>query len=68
MAQTHLAFIRFHNRVVDELAGTTPSALLFTTARKIVVKHYQWMLVTDFLPRMVDPGRRRRGIPGRPGR
>jgi len=55
VAQTHLAFIRFHNRVVDKLAATTPSALLFTTAREIVVKHYQWMLVTDFLPRIVDP-------------
>lgn len=55
VAQTHLAFIRFHNRVVGELAGTTPSALLFTTARDTVVRHYQWMLRTDFLPRIVDP-------------
>jgi hypothetical protein len=56
VAQTHLAFIRFHNRVVDELAGTTPSALLFTTVQDTVVKHYQWMLATDFLPRIVEPG------------
>lgn len=56
VAQTHLAFIRFHNRVVDELAGTTPSALLFTTAQDTVIKHYQWMLFTDFLPRIVEPG------------
>jgi hypothetical protein len=55
VAQTHLAFIRFHNRVVDELAGTTPSALLFTAVQDTVVKHYQWMLRTDFLPRIVDP-------------
>ena len=55
VAQTHLAFIRFHNRVVDKLAGTTPSALLFTAARDTVIKHYQWMLRTDFLPRIVDP-------------
>jgi Animal haem peroxidase len=56
VAQTQLAFIRFHNRVIDELAGTTPSALLFTTARDTVIKHYQWMLFTDFLPRIVEPG------------
>jgi Animal haem peroxidase len=55
VAQTHLAFIRFHNRVVGKLAEGTPSALLFTAARDAVVKHYQWMLRTDFLPRIVDP-------------
>jgi hypothetical protein len=55
VAQTHLAFIRFHNRVVDRLAGTTPSALLFPAARDTVVRHYQWMLRTDFLPRIVEP-------------
>jgi hypothetical protein len=56
VAQTHLAFIRFHNRVVEELAlkGLT-GRRLFTTAREQVVRHYQWMLRTDFLPRIVDP-------------
>ncbi|MFD1148814.1 peroxidase family protein [Saccharothrix hoggarensis] len=56
IAQTHLAFIRFHNRVVDELAlrGLT-GRRLFTAAREQVVRHYQWMLRTDFLPRIVDP-------------
>lgn len=56
VAQTHLAFIRFHNRVVDKLAaGGTPSAILFERARDLVVRHYQWMLVHDYLPRIVDP-------------
>ncbi|WP_367138334.1 heme peroxidase family protein [Saccharothrix sp. HUAS TT1] len=56
VAQTHLAFIRFHNRVVDELAlrGLT-GRRLFTAAREEVVRHYQWMLRTDFLPRIADP-------------
>jgi hypothetical protein len=40
---------------VDELAGSTPSALLFTAVRDTVIRHYQWMLRTDFLPRIVDP-------------
>jgi len=56
VAQTHLAFIRFHNRVVEELAlkGLT-GPRLFAVARDHVVRHYQWLLRTDFLPRIVDP-------------
>ena len=52
VAQTHLAFIRFHNRVVDTLPSSVPPALRFATAREIVTKHYQWMIRTDFLPRI----------------
>jgi Animal haem peroxidase len=52
VAQTHLAMIRFHNRVVDKLPGAMPAALKFATARELVVKHYQWMIRTDFLPRI----------------
>jgi Animal haem peroxidase len=56
VAQTHLAFIRFHNAVVTRVAGKgTPSAKLFEKAREQVVKHYQWMIREDFLPRIVDP-------------
>jgi Animal haem peroxidase len=55
VAQTHAAFIRFHNRVVDTLAsGGTPSSALFEQARRTVIQHYQWLLHTDFLPRIVD--------------
>ncbi|MDQ3865900.1 MAG: heme peroxidase family protein [Actinomycetota bacterium] len=56
VAQTHLAFIRFHNRVVDTLPASVPAAMRFATAREIVVKHYQWMLRTDYLPRICAPG------------
>ncbi|HLL77304.1 MAG TPA: heme peroxidase family protein [Pyrinomonadaceae bacterium] len=56
IGQTHLAFMRFHNKVCDRIAqGGTPSSMLFSKAREMVVKHYQWMLRTDFLPRIVDP-------------
>jgi Animal haem peroxidase/Putative peptidoglycan binding domain len=55
VAQTHLALIRFHNRVVDTTAPGPP-ATMFEAARERVVKHYQWMLRTDYLPRIVDPG------------
>ncbi|MEU5691939.1 heme peroxidase family protein [Actinosynnema sp. NPDC020468] len=56
VAQTHLAFIRFHNRVVAESGFKGLSGhRLFTTARAQVVRHYQWMLRHDYLPRIVDP-------------
>ena len=54
VAQTHLAFIRFHNRVVAEL-DDVPAAQRFTRARRQVVKHYQWMIRHDYLPRICDP-------------
>jgi hypothetical protein len=50
--QTHTAFIRFHNRIVDTLPAATPAAQKFAKARELAVKHYQWMLRHDFLPRI----------------
>jgi len=52
LAQTHLALIRFHNRVVDTLSSSVPSALLFAAAREVVTKHYQWVIRCDYLPRI----------------
>jgi len=56
VAQTHLAFIRFHNRVVDTLPASVPAAQRFAQARELVTKHYQWMLRTDYLPRICARG------------
>ncbi len=56
VAQTHLAMIRFHNRVVDTLPAATPAAERFEKAREIVTKHYQWMIRTDYLKRICQPG------------
>ena len=55
VAQTHLAMIRFHNRVVDRLPASLPATQRFARARDTVTRHYQWMLRTDFLPRIVAP-------------
>lgn len=55
VAQTHAAFIRFHNRVIDKLADEGKTGDLFAQARDVVTKHYQWMLRHDFLPRIIDP-------------
>ena len=53
VAQTHVAFIRFHNRIVDELPDSVADP--FGRARELVTKHYQWMVRTDFLPRVCEP-------------
>jgi len=48
--------IRFHNRVVDTQLGAVPPAQKFAKAREIVTKHYQWMVRTDYLTRICQPG------------
>jgi hypothetical protein len=55
VAQTHVAFINFHNKVVDGLPASTPAGQRFRKARKQVSLHYQWLLRHDYLPRIVDP-------------
>jgi hypothetical protein len=57
VAQTHLAFVKFHNKVVDHLAaaGTAPEAL-FDEASKTVRRHYQWIVLHDFIARITLPG------------
>ncbi|WP_134766165.1 peroxidase family protein [Nocardioides sp. 1609] len=55
VAQTHLAMIRFHNRVVDTLGAGVAPAARFRRARKRVTLHYQWMIRHDYLPRLLDP-------------
>lgn len=54
VAQTHLALIRFHNRVVDGLPSGVPVNQRFRRARRLVTLHYQWMLRTDYLTRICE--------------
>jgi len=56
VAQTHLAMIRFHNRVLDTLPSSVPASEKFARARRKVTRHYQWMLRTDYLPRICQAG------------
>lgn len=55
VAQTHLAMIHFHNRVLDRLPASVPPTQKFSRARKRVTLHYQWMIRHDYLPRIVRP-------------
>ncbi|MET0510666.1 MAG: heme peroxidase family protein [Thermoleophilaceae bacterium] len=52
VAQTHLALMRFHNRVVDTQLGSVPPSQKFAAARELVTKHYQWMIRNDYLNRI----------------
>jgi hypothetical protein len=59
VAQTHLAFIKFHNKVVDlikedRVKRSLSQKGLFEEARSEVVRHYQWIILHDFLPRIVE--------------
>src|SRR5262245_33969577 len=59
VAQTHLAFLKFHNKVVDRIAARSPDApadVVFQEARKTVTWHYQWMVLHDFVERITEPG------------
>lgn len=53
--QLHLAFLRFHNAVVDQIdivrGGESPATIL-SKARDLVTRHYQWLVVHDFLKRV----------------
>ncbi|MFG1911339.1 peroxidase family protein [Kribbella sp. NPDC048928] len=50
----HVALLRAHNRIVDWLrAGGIPEEEVFDRARITLTWHYQWVVVHDFLPRLV---------------
>ena len=51
ISQLHLAFLHFHNRVVDRLreAGVQPEQV-FDQAAQLVRWHYQWIVLHEFLP------------------
>ncbi|MFM9965429.1 MAG: peroxidase family protein [Planctomycetaceae bacterium] len=56
VAQLHLAFLKFHNKVVDKLKSEGVLASeVFSQARRLVTWHYQWTVLNDFLRRLIDP-------------
>jgi hypothetical protein len=55
VSQTHLAFLRFHNKVVDHVrANPVVGQDDFEEARRLVRWHYQWIVLHDFLGRLVQ--------------
>ncbi|MFI0353093.1 peroxidase family protein [Actinomadura sp. 9N407] len=56
--QLHLAFMKFHNAVVDMLKkDDTPYVSdkdLFATAQRLVIWHYQWLVLHDWLENIIQ--------------
>jgi Animal haem peroxidase len=50
VAQLHAIFLRFHNQVAKHLGGKAN----FEKVREQVRWHYQWVLVTDYLPTVIN--------------
>lgn len=57
VAQMHALWMRFHNRIVTELERAEPTTapqVLFSRARDLTTKHYQYIVLHDFLGRVCD--------------
>lgn len=56
ISQMQLAFIRFHNRVVDHIAAQFPDVKKrFEEARRLVRWHYQYIIVNQYLEATLNP-------------
>jgi len=53
VAQTHVAFIKFHNAVVRKL-GSIKSIDVYKEAKEEVTRHYEWIVLNDYLPRIIN--------------
>jgi hypothetical protein len=55
VSQLHLAFLKFHNAVVDQVleSGTKNPSAAFDEAQRLVRWHYQWIILNEFLPKTV---------------
>lgn len=51
ISQLHVAFLKFHNALVDHLrAEGVPGDQVFGEAQRLVRWHYQWIVAHQFLP------------------
>ncbi len=60
VAQLHLAFLKFHNKIVAGIRDgsikpkNSTDKSVFIQARELVIWHYQWIVLNDFLTRILD--------------
>ena len=56
-AQTHVAFLNFHNKVADWLdavnARKNRAPATFADVSREVIRHFQWIILKDYLPRFI---------------
>jgi hypothetical protein len=51
ISQLHVAFLRFHNAVVDRVRDRgVPAGEVFREAQRLARWHYQWIVIHEFLP------------------
>jgi Animal haem peroxidase len=57
ISQLHLAFLLFHNKAVDALQDQFPGDApgCFAAARQLVLLHYHWLILHDFLDKLLSP-------------
>lgn len=56
VAQLHLAFLRFHNAMAEELKTAIPDdEMRFVEAKKCTTWVYQWLVVNVYLPKVCMP-------------
>ena len=56
--QLHLAFLKFHNAIARQIrlgAPSDPAAVVLLRTRELVTLHYQWIVLNDFVRRIVSP-------------
>jgi len=54
ISQLHLLFLKFHNKVFDDhVVGVGGPQARFEAAQTMVRWHYQWIVLHEFLPRLV---------------
>lgn len=57
VAQTHVAMLKFHNKICDRLAAAgTPADAILEEARRIATWHYQWLVLHDWVERITERG------------
>lgn len=58
VAQTHLMWLKFHNHVVDKITKQNSSLSpdkVCADARELVTRHYQYIVLHDFVKRFIQP-------------
>ncbi|MBN8631829.1 MAG: hypothetical protein J0L76_13345 [Rhodobacterales bacterium] len=56
ISQLHLALMLLHNKAVAALEPqVTDAAECFRQARRLVTRHYHWLILHDYLPRLLSP-------------
>jgi Animal haem peroxidase len=53
ISQLQVAFVKFHNAVAELIGQNSHRDDLFNAAQRTVRRHYQWIVIHDFLPRII---------------